>query len=121
MNNALAESVPQASPLTHAEFRQAYGNGSITVQFDPARAARYISARLLLPLVMMPVLGVGVALALTGWVATGLTIIALGIIVPRLIKRNAPGFLIQQALNDERIYQDLLRAGIIDVVPRAPA
>lgn len=121
MDIPAAETAPATLTLSLAEFRQKYGDGSIIVEFDPARAARYISARLLLPLVMMPVLGLGVALALTGWIATGLTVIALGIIVPRLIKRNAAHFLIQQALTDERTYRDLLRAGIISVVPRAPA
>jgi len=107
--------------LSHREFVTAFHDGSLTVNFDPQGAARFLSARLLLPLFMMPVLGIGVALALTGWIWTGLTVIALGIIVPRLIKRGAPRFLIQQALTDESVYQDLLRAGIMQVVVRERA
>ena len=116
-------SSPAASSLSlsHREFVTAFHDGSLTVNFDPQGAARFLSARLLLPLFMMPVLGIGVALALTGWTWTGLTVIALGIIVPRLIKRGAPRFLIQQALTDESVYQDLLRAGIMQVVVRERA
>ena len=68
------------------------------MEIDPQAAARVLSARLLLPFVMMPVLGAGVALALIGWIYTGLAVIALGFIVPRLIKRSAPHFLLQNAL-----------------------
>jgi len=48
-------------------------------------------------------------------------VIALGIVVPRLIKRSAPRFLIQQALEDETVYQNLLRTNVMQVVSREPA
>lgn len=107
--------------LTHAEFVASYAKGEVTVNFDPKAAAKFLSARLLLPLFMMPVLGGGVALALVGWVWTGLLVIALGIIVPRLIKRGAPHFLLQQSLSDAGLYQELLRNGVMETLrsPRA--
>jgi hypothetical protein len=101
--------------MTHAEFVAAYHRGEIKVEFDPRGAARFISARLLLPLVMMPILGVGVAVALVGWFFTGLAIIALGIVAPQLIKRSAPHFLFQQALNDPAVYDELTHAGVLRV------
>ncbi|RPJ47620.1 MAG: hypothetical protein EHM16_05355 [Betaproteobacteria bacterium] len=107
--------------LSHREFVTAFHNASIIVNFDPKGAARVLSAQLLLPLFMMPVLGLGVALALVGWVWAGLLVIALGIVVPRLIKRSAPRFLIQQALEDETVYQNLLRTNVMQVVSREPA
>ena len=57
--------------MTHTEFRNAYAAGRIRVDIDPGQAARYSSARLLLPFIMLPLLGTGVALALIGWIATG--------------------------------------------------
>ena len=102
--------------LTHVEFVAAYRDGSVIVNFDPKLAAKFLSGRLLLPLFMMPVLGIGVALALVGWVWTGLLVIALGIIVPRLIKRGAPHFLMQQALGDASLYQELLHNSVMEVV-----
>jgi len=104
--------------LTHHEFVQAYGEGRITVNFDPQAAAKFLSARLLLPLFMMPVLGIGVALALSGWIWTGLLVIALGIVVPRLIKRGAPSFLMQQMMGDEGLYREAVHAGIMQIVGR---
>lgn len=105
--------------MTHGEFVSAYGAGKIKVDIDPRNAARYISARLLLPLVMMPVLGIGIALALTGWIWTGVTVLVLGIITPRLIKRSAPHFVLTQALEDERIYQEVTQSNILRVTPKS--
>jgi hypothetical protein len=101
--------------MTHSEFQQAYAAGRAKVDLDQAAAARYLSARLLLPLVMLPVLGAGVALALLGWIWMGLAVIAAGIIVPRLIKRSAPHFILTEAIKDRRIYEELTRAGILRV------
>ena len=103
--------------MTHSEFTAAYAHGEIKVDVDPKEAARFLSARLLLPLFMMPVLGVGVALALLGWIFTGLAILALGIIAPRLIKRSASHFVFQQALNDPVVYKEVTKSGLLRVVP----
>lgn len=121
MNSPTAPPPRDPLRLAHHEFVAAYRDGTITVHFDPPGAARYLSARLLLPLFMLPVLGIGVGLALTGRIWIGLTVIALGIIVPRLIKRGAPHFLIQQALNDENLYRDLLRADVMQIIRREHA
>ena len=104
-----------ALALAHRDFVAAFHDGAITVTFDAKGAARFLSARLLLPLFMMPVLGIGVALALTGWIWTGLAVIALGIIAPRLIKRGAPRFLMHQMMDDGDLYRDVVHAGIMRV------
>lgn len=103
--------------MTHGEFVAAYVRGKLKVEIEPRSAARHLSARLLLPFVMMPVLGIGVALALVGWIFSGLAVIALGIIVPQLIKRSAPHFLLTQALQDAAVYEDLARSGVLRATP----
>ncbi len=107
--------------LPHDEFITAMHDGSITVNFDPKEAAHFVSGQLMLPLVKLPVLGIGVALALVGWIWTGLLIVAVGIIVPLIIKRGAPYFLMQQALEDEEIYRSLISAGVMQIVSRENA
>ena len=102
--------------MTHAEFVSAYREGRITVEFDPTRAAKFLSARLLLPLMVLPLLGIGVALALMGWLWSGLMVIATGIIAPRLIKRSAPHFLLTQMLSDEKLYDEVQRIEVMHVV-----
>ena len=101
--------------MTHAEFVAGYAAGAVRVNIDPAAAARYVSTRLWLPLVRLPVLGVGVALALSGWLWSGFTLIGLGTIAPMLIRRSAPHFVLTQALDEERFYQDVVRSGLLEV------
>ena len=101
--------------MTHGEFVAAYRSRSIRVEIDRAAAARYVSARLMLPFLMLPVLGVGVALALTGRVWIGFTIIGLGTIVPIVIKRSAPHFILTQALEDEHFYDEAVRSGVLEL------
>ena len=101
--------------MTHAEFVAAYQAGTIRVDVDRAAAARFVSARLLLPLVKLPVLGLGVALALTGWVWTGLAIIGVGTLAPMLVKRTAPHFVITHALQDAQFYDDVAASGLLQI------
>ncbi|MBI3916921.1 MAG: hypothetical protein HY322_07930 [Betaproteobacteria bacterium] len=101
--------------MTHPEFVAAFREGRIRVQIDPGAAGRYISAQLLLPLVMLPVLGGGVALALIGWIWSGLAVLAAGIVIPRVIRRSAPHFILSQAIDDERTYSEVTEAGVLRV------
>ena len=101
--------------MTHSEFTAAYARGEMKVEIDPNSAARFLSARLLLPFVMLPVLGAGIALALTGWIITGLAVIAAGIVAPQLIKRGAAHFILTQALQDAAFYEEVSQAGLLRV------
>ena len=102
--------------MTHAEFVTAYRAGSIRIDIDRAAAARYMSARLLLPFVVLPVLGIGTALALVGWLWTGFALIAVGTLAPILIKRSAPHFVITHALEDAKFYADAAASGLLQIV-----
>jgi hypothetical protein len=102
--------------MEYREFVEAYHDGRIRVDIDRKGAARFVSRRLLLPLVTMPVLGIGTALAIIGWIWTGLAMIAAGTIVPLLIKMGAPNFVMSQSLQDARFYNDAYREGIMHLV-----
>ena len=106
--------------MTHTQFIAAYRAGQLTVEFDAVLAGKFLSARLLLPLMILPLLGAGVARALLGWIWSGLVLIALGIVAPRLIKRGAPRFLLTQMLNDEKLYVDAQHAGIMRLETSGP-
>lgn len=103
--------------MTHAEFVNAYTRGQLKLRVDPAAAGRYLSARLMLPFFVIPVLGAGIALVLLGLIWTGLAVIAVGFIAPRLIKRSAPNFVLNQALQNEAVYGEVTRAGILQIDP----
>src|SRR5690348_65766 len=101
--------------MTHAEFVSAYRAGTLRVNVDPVRAASFVTTRLWLPLVRLPVLGIGVALALVGWIWTGFIVIGIATVAPMLIRRSAPHFVLTQALEDERFYGAALQAGVIEL------
>ena len=101
--------------MTHDEFVQAYRSGTVRVHVDRAAAARYLSERLLLPLFMLPILGIGIALALTGWIWTGLSVIALATLMPPVIKRSAPHFIVTQAIADPQFYADVIETRVLEV------
>jgi hypothetical protein len=102
--------------MGHAEFVTAYRRGTIRVHVDKTAAARFMSARLLLPLVMLPVLGLGTALALAYSAWVGLTIIGVGTLAPLLIKRSAPHFVLTQALEDPAFYDEVTKSGLLGMV-----
>ena len=101
--------------MTHPEFVAAYRSGSIRVHVERAAAARYVSARLLLPFVMLPVLGFGVALALTGWLWTGLALIAVATLARAVIRASAAHFVVTQALQDAKLYDDVSAIGLLEI------
>jgi hypothetical protein len=103
--------------VTHADFVAAYEAGSIRVNIDRASAARFLNARLLLPFVALPVLGLGTALALTGWIWTGLAIIGAATAVRFIIRWSAPHFIITQALQDAQFYRDAASLGLLAITP----
>lgn len=101
--------------MDHQEFVEAYKNGTLNAFIPQKVASEYLSRRLLLPFFMLPILGGGVALALIGWLVTGIVVFLVGFIVPRLIKRNAVPILMYQALHDPQAYEDLRASGVLEV------
>ena len=55
-----------AEYIPHEDFRAGLPAGHFRVVVDPKLARRYVAQRLMLIVVVIPVIGVGLALALTG-------------------------------------------------------
>jgi uncharacterized membrane protein len=102
-----------AREMTHAEFVAAHREGRLQVQVDKSAAARMVSARLMLPFVLLPVMGLGVALALVGHFIVGALVFLAAIALRFAVRRSAPGFVLQRALEDERFYGEALASGLI--------
>lgn len=103
--------------MTHAEFVAAYQAGRIRVQVDREAAARFVSGRAMLPLVLLPVLGLGVALALVGYVFTGAIIFLAALIVRFFVRRSSDGFLLWRALRDAEFYRQVVAAEVLRIEP----
>jgi hypothetical protein len=101
--------------MTHAEFVAAVRSGSARVNVDAKGAAQQLSARLMLPFVLLPVMGLGVALAIVGHWILGALVFATALVLRYAVRRSAPGFVLQRALADEKFYQEALAAGLVKV------
>jgi hypothetical protein len=104
--------------MTHAEFVAAYQAGRVRVTIDRDAAARFVAGRAMLPLVLLPVLGLGVALALVGYLVTGIIIFVAALGVRFLVRRSSDGFLLWRALQDAEFYRQVAAAQVLRVEPR---
>ena len=104
--------------MTHQEFVTAYQAGRIRVSIDRDAAARFVSGRAMLPLVLLPLLGLGVALALVGYVIAGLAVFLAGLLVRYLVRRSSDGFLLWRALQDADFYRQVVAAQVLTVETR---
>lgn len=101
--------------MTHAQFVAAYRESRLRAEIDREAAARMVSARLMLPLVLLPLLGIAVALALLGRYVLGGLVFAAALALRYAVRRTAPGFVLQRALEDERFYAEALAAGLLQI------
>jgi len=101
--------------MTHQEFIAAYQAGRLRVTINRDAAARFVSGRAMLPLVLLPVMGLGLALALVGYFVTGAAIFIAALLLRFLVKRSSDGFLLWRALRDAEFYQQVRAAGVLAV------
>jgi TM2 domain-containing membrane protein YozV len=107
----------QGEHVTHPEFVAAYETGSIRVQINRDAAARFVTGKAMLPLVLLPFLGLGVALAIVGYVVAGIAVFLAAVGVRFLVRRSADGFIVWRALRDAEFYQQVTAAGVLRVEP----
>lgn len=114
-------SAAQPAP-PHAEFVAAYRAGRARVAIDRAGAARFVSARTLLPLVLLPVFGLAVALALLGHIVIGGLVFVVTLALRQAVRASGKGFVLSRALADAEFYRAVCAAGVLRVeLDAAPA
>ena len=101
--------------MTHAEFVAAYREGRLKVSVDRDSARRFVAGRSVLPLVLLPVLGLSVAIALLGHYILGAALFTVAIGARFLVRSTAQGFVLQRALHQERFYQDAVAARVLRI------
>lgn len=104
--------------MTHGEFVAAFRSGAVTVQVNRKAAARMMSGRLLLPFVLLPLLGLGVALALVGQLFGGIAVFAAALGLRLLVHASSRGFVLSRSLQDAAFYEEVRRAGILVLAAR---
>lgn len=101
--------------MTHEEFVRAYGEGTIQIGIDRAAAARHMSEGLLLPFVLLPLLGLGVALALVGYLLTGIAVFLAALAFRVLVRASSRGFVLSRSLQDPAFYDEMVRRQVLVV------
>ena len=99
--------------MSHAEFVAAYASGTVRVRVDRERAAKLVSARLMLPFVLLPLLGIPVALALTGRLFAGIALFLLVLAFRYGIRAGSQGFVLSRALHTPAFYEEVLTASVL--------
>jgi hypothetical protein len=104
--------------MTHGEFVAAYRDGTVQIGVDRAAAARLVSARLMLPFVLLPVLGLGVALALVGYLVTGIAVFLGALALRFLVRSSSQGFVLSRALQDPAFYEEMVARQVLRVTAK---
>lgn len=111
----MTESTREPIYLTYAEFRAQLPTGGLRLIVNPVRAQKYIRHRLFVVGIALPMLGIGVALALSGYAWVGLPMVLAGVILPRVIKSQAAKILLYLAQQDAKTYQEAIDFEIMEV------
>jgi hypothetical protein len=101
--------------MTHQEFVAAYQSGRLSVQVDPKAAARLVSGQMMLPLVLLPIFGIAVGMALVGYFFAGATLFVAAFAFRFFVRRSAPGFVLKRSLEDSGFYEHVVRAGVLQI------
>jgi len=99
--------------MTHSEFVAAYQSGRLAVQIDPKAAARVVSAQMMLPLVLLPIFGIAVGIALVGYFFAGAALFLAAFAFRFFVRRSAPGFVLKRSLEDPRFYEHAVAAELL--------
>ena len=104
-----------AEYVSHEEFRAGLAAGRFRVVVNPKLARRYVAQRLLLIVVVTPIIGVGLALALTGRTWPGALLVAAGVLLNRVVMWQAPRILLHMAQRDGAVYGYATENGVMEV------
>lgn len=104
-----------AEYIAFDEFRLGVGAGRFRVIANPKLARRYVSQRLMLLVFVMPIIGLGVALALTGRTWVGGLLVVAGIALNRVVMWQAARILLYLATHDAAVYEYVTQQGIMEV------
>jgi hypothetical protein len=101
--------------IPHQAFKAGLPFGHFRVVVNPALARSYVIHLTRVKYVTLAAIGVGVALALSGyWVAGGVLVLA-GIVANRVVKRQAGPILLHLAARHESIYDEATSHGVMEV------
>jgi hypothetical protein len=106
---------PFVPHIPHQAFKTGLPFGHFHVVVNPALALSYVVHLTRVRYVTLAAIGVGVALALSGYVVGGGLLVVLGIAAHRLVKRQAARILLHLATRNEAVYEEATSHGVMEV------
>jgi hypothetical protein len=104
-----------AEHVAFEEFRAGLPAGRFRVVVNPKLARRYVAQRLMLMVIVTPVIGAGLALALTGTTWAGALLVFLGVGLNRVVMWQAPKILLYMAAHDAKVYEHATQQAVMEV------
>ena len=104
-----------ADYVAHEEFRTGLPSGRFRIVVNPKLARRFVAQRLMLMVVLLPVIGVGIALVLNGETLPGALLVFAGVALNRIVMWQAPKILLQMALRNPSVYENVTQQGVMEV------
>jgi len=101
--------------IPHRDFKAGLPFGHFRVVVNPTLALSYVVHITRVKYITLAAIGVGVALALSGYVVGGGVMVLLGIAAHRLVKRQAGPILLHLAQRNEAIYEEATGHGVMEV------
>lgn len=109
--------------MTHSEFVEQYRNGTIQVRVDRMGARRFLNselapkrymyANLFWAWIWLLSIPAGIVVAIWVKVWLGILLLVISIILPRAIRTTEMQFTLQSALENENIYNILVKSEVI--------
>jgi hypothetical protein len=104
-----------ADHVSFEEFRAGMPAGRFRLVVNPKLARRWVAQRLLLMVLVLPVIGVGIALVLMRQTWPGALLVLAGVLLNRAVMWQAPKILLHFALQDAKAYEAVTQSGVMEV------
>ncbi len=115
MSNANGPQDTAAEHIPFAEFREGLPQGRFRVIVNPALAVPFVAHCTRATPLAMAIIGPGIAAALVGYPWIGGLLVALGILLRRLVKSQAPRILLHLATRLPLVYEQATEHGVMEV------
>lgn len=107
--------IATAEYIEFEEFRDGLPLGRFRVIVNPELAQRFVAKRVNAAPVAIAIIGPGIVFALAGYPVVGALLVAVGVLLRRAIKWQAPKILLQLATRQPATYHDATANGVMEV------
>ena len=104
-----------AEYIPFEEFRNGLPHGRFRVVVNPTLAAPFVAHRTHATPLAIALIGPGIAAALGGYPWVGALLVAAGVLLRRVVKKQAPRILLHLAARVSSVYEQATEHGVMEV------